>query len=287
MLKIDGFIFVKDKQIGTKIYWKCSKFALYCKCCAITNDGEAVKVSNEHNHSGDSVNIKVHIYMNRVKQEAKETCDSPHYIISSAALQLSENIVQALPAISSIKKTIHNVRQKERSGLANPIHRREIVFTDEQTKTNKGKQFLLYDSGPGHDRMLIFTTQNNLRILASSEHLQVDGTFKTVPQLFEQLYTVHAIKNDFIIPIVYALLPDKTADTYRKLFAKITSSVLNLQVTTIMLDFKLATITAVKEFNTALHYGCLFHLGQCLYQKICESGLKVNYDTDSEFAFSI
>uniref|UniRef100_A0A0L8G2X7 FLYWCH-type domain-containing protein n=1 Tax=Octopus bimaculoides TaxID=37653 RepID=A0A0L8G2X7_OCTBM len=231
VLKIEGFVFVKDKQIGTKIYWKCNKFASYCKYHAITNYSEVVKVSHEHNHSGDSVNIEVRTYINRVKQEAKETCDSPHYIVSTAGLQLSGNLVQSLPAISTIKRTIHSVRQKERSGLANPIHRREIIFTDEQTKTNKGEQFLLYDSGPGHDRMLIFTTQNNLSILASSEHLQVDGTFKTVTQLFEQLYTVHAVKNNFTIPIVYALLPHKKADTYRKLFAKIKSMLVYQELT--------------------------------------------------------
>ncbi|CAI9715622.1 Hypothetical predicted protein [Octopus vulgaris] len=132
MLKIDGFVFVKDKQIGTKVYWKRNRFASYCKCRAIANDGEEIKGSHEHNHSGDSVNIKVGICMNRVKQEAKETHDFPHYIIYTAASQLSENAAQTLPATSSIKRHIHNVRQKEESGWANPIHRREIVFTDEE-----------------------------------------------------------------------------------------------------------------------------------------------------------
>ena len=93
-----------------------------------------------------------------MKNNAKETRDSPQYIISTAASHLSESAAQALPAISSIKRTIHNVRQKERAGLANPIHRREIVFTDEPTKTHEGEQFLLYDSGPYDDRILIFST---------------------------------------------------------------------------------------------------------------------------------
>ncbi|XP_066984702.1 uncharacterized protein [Macrobrachium rosenbergii] len=121
-----------------------------------------------------------------------------------------------------------------------------------------------------------------------SANLQVDGTFKTVPQLIEQLYTVHAVKNNYTIPVVYALLPDKRAETYRRLFAQIKSMVPNLQVSTITSDFELAAITAVKEeFSTASHYGSLFHLGQCLYRKICDCGLKVRYDTDSEFALKI
>ncbi|XP_066969266.1 uncharacterized protein [Macrobrachium rosenbergii] len=226
--------------------------------------------------------------MNKVKSNAKESRDSPQYVISAAASQLSESAAQALPQISSIKRTIHNVRQKERAGLANPIHRREIVLTTDQTKTHKGEQFLLYDSGHYDDRMLIFATQNNLSLLEKNANLQVDGTFKTVPQLFEKLYTVHAVKNNYTIPVVYALLPDKRAETYRRLFAQIKSMVPNLQVSTITSDFELAAITAVKEeFSTASHYGCLFHLGQCLYRKICDCGLKVRYDTDSEFALKI
>ena len=129
------------------------------------------------------------------------------YVISTAASHLSESAVQALPQISSRKRTIYNVRQKEREGLANPIHRRVIVLTTEQAKTHKGVQFLLCNSGPYDDRILIFSTQNNLSILEKSEDLQVDGKFKTVPQLFEQLYTVHAVNNNCAIPVVYALLP--------------------------------------------------------------------------------
>ena len=48
----------------------------------------------------------------------KQTRDSPQYVISTAASQLSENAAQDLPAISSVKRTIHNVGQKERAGFA-------------------------------------------------------------------------------------------------------------------------------------------------------------------------
>ena len=218
MLKIDGFLFVKDKQVDTKINWKCNKFASYCKSRAITKDGEVIKVPREHNHSGDAVNAEVRSFMNRVKSNAKETRDSPQYVVSTAASLLSESAAQSLPAISPIKRHFHNVRQRENAGLANPIHRREIILTNEQTKTNKGERFLLCDSGPYDDRILIFSTRNNLSLLENSEHLQVDGTFKTVPQLFEQLFTVHAVKNNFTIPVVYALLPDKWAETCIRFF---------------------------------------------------------------------
>ena len=93
----------------------------------------------------------------------------------------------------------------------------------------------------------IFSARNNLSILENSEHLQVDRTCKTVPQPFEQLYTVHAVKNNFTIPVVYVILPDKRAETYRRWFAQIKSMVPNLQMSAKTSDFELAAITAVKE----------------------------------------
>lgn len=36
-----------------------------------------------------------------------------------------------------------------------------------------------------------------------------DGTFKTVPALFEEIYTLLGIDFHNVVPLVYALLPDK------------------------------------------------------------------------------
>lgn len=42
-----------------------------------------------------------------------------------------------------------------------------------------------------------------------------DGTFKTSPLIFSQVYTIHVlIKENIIIPTIYALLPNKTEETY-------------------------------------------------------------------------
>lgn len=111
MLKIDDFLFVKDKQVDNKIYWKCNKFASSCKSRVITSDSKVVKVPCEHNHSGDSVNVQVRCFMNRVKQDAKETHDSPSLVICNATSQLSEATTRALPAITSMKRMIRNARQ--------------------------------------------------------------------------------------------------------------------------------------------------------------------------------
>lgn len=83
-------------------------------------------------------------------------------------------------------------------------HRRDLVFSEEHTKTNKGEHFLMFDSEV-KDNNLIFSTHKNLCVLASCKRFYMDGTFKTVPVIFEQLYTIHGIKNGDVIPLIYAL----------------------------------------------------------------------------------
>lgn len=65
-------------------------------------------------------------------------------------------------------------------------------------------------SGPRDNLILIFATQSNLEILAHSEHWQADRTFKSMPLIFGQLYTIHSLKAGNILSLVYALLPNKT-----------------------------------------------------------------------------
>ena len=37
----------------------------------------------------------------------------------------------------------------------------------------------------------------------------MDGTFKLCPEIFYQIYTIHALNNDQVFPSAFALLPNK------------------------------------------------------------------------------
>lgn len=78
----------------------------------------------------------------------------------------------------------------------NPKSLAELVFTQDVVLVN-GQSFLLYDSvndDPNADRIVIFATSKNMNILALCDLLAMDGTFKSAPPLFHQLYTIHGIK---------------------------------------------------------------------------------------------
>ena len=68
------------------------------------------------------------------------------------------------------------------------------------------------------NRILLFSTEQNLKKLASDQcHWFIDGTFKSSPQHFTQLLTIHAMKYDTILALVFALVPNKTRDSYTKI----------------------------------------------------------------------
>ena len=77
---------------------------------------------------------------------------------------------------------------------------------------------MLYDSGEEERRILIFGTDDNLAVLGRSEKWQCDGTFKVTPILTAQLYTIHVGYLSDYVPVLYALLPDKTEITYERFF---------------------------------------------------------------------
>ena len=73
------------------------------------------------------------------------------------------------------------------------------------------------DTGRNDQNCLVaFATVGNLEKLCGAETIYIDGTFKASPQLFYQLFTVHAVYNGQHFPFVYALLPNKTTITYNR-----------------------------------------------------------------------
>ena len=68
------------------------------------------------------------------------------------------------------------------------------------------------------DQILLFTTQANIQHLAQASFWMIDGTFRTVPKIFGQLYTIHAPvsrENSRILLLVYSLLTGKSEEIYR------------------------------------------------------------------------
>lgn len=284
-LLLDGHFFFKEKESVDQILWKCENYQkTKCKV-RVKTVNDVVTVRGEHNHVGDAAGVEAAKIYEAIKTTAKTTTNAPQAIITDATIQCSQAAAPKLPTIDVMKRTIRHIRQQQRAGPALPNHRQEIEFPEEYTRTLNGEDFLLYDSGPEEDRMVVFSTRRNMQLLAGSDHWYADGTFKTVPLLFHQLYTIHGLKENAAVPLVYALLPDKSEATYTRLLRAMKNLEPLLSPRTVTTDYEKAMNNAFRtEFPNARLKGCFFHFTQCIFRNIQNRGLKQRYETDANFA---
>ena len=161
-----------------------------------------------------AADIEVKKTMAEIRHKASTTQDRSAQIISGASAGISEAAAAKLPPNKNMRQSIQYIRRQDQNFPALPNNLENLVLPDEFKQTLEGEEFLKYDSGPGKLRILIFATYENLQLLSQSTDWFGDGTFKTVPLIFQQLYTLHALHNGYVIPVIFALLPNKTKATY-------------------------------------------------------------------------
>ena len=77
------------------------------------------------------------------------------------------------------------------------------------------------------DKIILLSIQSNYH-LVEAEYLYLDGTFKTCPHLFYQIFSIHIIKYGQTFSMVYAPLPNKQQATYKCIFMMVKEAALNL-----------------------------------------------------------
>ena len=86
--------------------------------------------------------------------------------------------------------------------------------------------------------MLIFAILTGLDDLIKLSDWGGDGTYKVCPSNYYQLYRVHIRKDNFSVPHVFALLPNKQETAYDQLFSQLVALRPNIQPKRYMMDFE-------------------------------------------------
>ena len=292
---LSGYYYVKVKKLASGAdAWECEKRrgtgtgaqSSQCKARLHVKDDAIVKEIGEHSHAPDGTRKEVLTAKTAIKRHAQSSQDTAQHIITSTMQGLSQEAATQLPHIRSIRRGIR--RERQSNAPATPADRSSIEIPEEYKRLTSGEQFLQYDSGPDDNRIFIFATEAALQLLVSSDHWFMDGTFKIVPQLFFQLYTVHVLHNGGTVPCVYALLPRKEEATYEHLFREIKSLAPQAAPSSILLDFEKAAINAAGRIFTGAEIKCcFFHLSQNIFRQVQENGLQNRYRDDAEFALGV
>ncbi|KAK4876031.1 hypothetical protein RN001_012453 [Aquatica leii] len=247
----DGYIYVFDKMSKDNVtkFWRCEQKGR-CKARLHTKGKEVIKKVNNHSHDTSAAKIEKDKVITAIKRRAEDTVENTiqYYYV------LQVNAARAAPA--NLKDLI--------------IPELYAVY---EPQPDRQENFLLADSGPGQNRIIIFGRRRALDILQESGQWYADGTFTLAPPLFSQIYVILAEKFGGVHPVLYALLPNK--QQLRP----------NLNPRAMACDYEAAAFQAMTDsFPGVRIHGCFFHLVKNMKKHIGQLQLSNMYNNNPDFS---
>jgi hypothetical protein len=169
----------------------------------------------EHTHEGNLSTSLSRKAIGLMKKEIVETSATPSAVIGSVSSRLEDHILMALPNRSRLSLKLQRYKKKaledDDDGMMLSPPPTDTHFDIPERFT----QLILHDSGiDGGERILILGCQELLDGLARAKLWLADGTFKVVPSIFYQLYTIHFELTPGNNPAaVYCLIKNKQRST--------------------------------------------------------------------------
>ena len=95
-----------------------------------------------------------------------------------------------VPDFKNFKKSLYNKRNEVKP--VEPKNTDDLNLTDDRyIYTNDAKRYIIFDTND-ESRMICFASNIGLEILSKSTEWHSDGTFKSAPRKYKQLYHIHA-----------------------------------------------------------------------------------------------
>ena len=234
--------------------------------------------NGEHNHSSDLLKKRVKEMEQKAVNNAVNNSTVPTRTVLSNLSNIAQNesiaAATSMSTPNSLKMKIYRARRKEH-GIKDklPSTPDELInLEDKLQKLPSGEQFLVSKAKLDEESVvLIFMSEFGKRILSNSQTWLMDGTFKTVPTPFGQLYTVFGLgggSDEKIYPCTYMLLPNKQGQTYDHALYEL-KILLNHSPSNIYIDFEQAVIKSIQRiFPNCAVGGCYFHWKKSIFANI-------------------
>ena len=288
------FCYTIDNEKNGRCYWKCvMKDSKRCKARAATFEGKVVYLSDNHTHLSDITRTKAKLKEQEAVARAVENPMVPprRALAELAASASSNSELAALTPNRVLVRRINYHRKKLRETPDEPSDWEDLEDLPEGLcQTSLGERFLLSNSiGSNSPGCIIFASDWQLNLMSQADSVTADGTFSTCPAPFAQIYTVvanfHEERRN--IPVLFALLPDKSAQTYEHVWSNINLYLLG-PVKAIRVDFESADLLAIQEAMPDSRLdACFFHFRSAVKRKLGALGLTSAYNQDESLQLYI
>ena len=191
-LNYNGYLYVKERNRESWFSWVCEdRKSRHClgrlTTRLIASEHNVIK-ENVHSHSASASRIGVCDFSAKIKARACNTRENPVTVIQSVRRSEGQDTLACLPSEKALIKQVKRARRADFP--PEPNNFRNFVINDNYLNTLDGVRFT-HDFLHENFRFIIFFNQNNAVHLWNANYWLMDGTFKTVPSIFQQLYTIH------------------------------------------------------------------------------------------------
>ena len=255
----------KKEKVRDTIYWKCKSVSNRCTGSLTTDINSSVIIASNENHHPDcepvsEKSLQYKKILTSVKRKATEDFSEPPENVVTKKLRLADDKDKlGTRDLTNLKKCVYRARNqsiphKVPKSLNEVFDQMQDVKENPQYMTGtstKTEQFIYPFQSYG---IMFITTITNLLFLCdvNNEHYLADGTFSYCPKYFQQLYTIHAFRNGYYIPLVHVALPGKSQEIYDRMWNLLKNLCLTtcgkvLTVKSLLVDYELAAINSAQN----------------------------------------
>jgi hypothetical protein len=217
LLLIDGYVYQQNKSTAKVTYWVCQEKMCWAGVHLDSNDQFLKYTKADHTHMPMPERHEILKMMEGIKDRVKSETTAIGQIFNEELTRA--NLSKSALAIASTAKEASEYkillcRKSNNLCLLDPglnRARRQITpvlptsmdfdISVVYQQTIDGERYLLADrvqrvNGTVVKRIIVFATDEQLRLLFTCSHIMMDGTFASCPHYFDQIYSIHGMKND-------------------------------------------------------------------------------------------
>ncbi|XP_065080067.1 uncharacterized protein LOC135702939 [Ochlerotatus camptorhynchus] len=271
---VDGYIFQVDKATSTSTYYKCANRSA-CRARFVVRAAIGVYTNRDHSHPNHGLQIAKSELKHALKEASCTSFESYRAVFDSVCNRPEHRNAAPNLVYSAVQGSMRNARSQcfpRTPKSASDFHYLMMTEKAAGLRTIYGETF--YYGCVGEGKITLFfvvpATINALRE-AQSTVLFFDGTYKTRPSMFCQLFMAYAEIGGKVFPL--AFMPSEIAspsvEQYVEILKKLLTVIPPVTVTGTCSDFEKSLINACRAvFKNATHQGCLFHFKQAVRRYI-------------------
>lgn len=270
-LLFNGHRYNKTKHVNKTLstIWRCANKEQCNATITVDVNRENILRQSRHTCKADLEKNTMYMKLNELKEEVCMNLEPIRKLFDKSFENIDGFSLSNIPKFDDKKDSLYRARKKFLGAERLTFHSIEEEVIPEVLQ----KDFLV-TADSNEKKILVFATKLSRKLLKSSKSFFADGTFKITPKPFYQVFTIHAdLYSDDdctnIVPVVYTLLPDKSQDTYTRLFNILKN--IGMEINKFKCDYERSIMNAVKVvYPEARITGCFFHFQKAIWKKARE-----------------